>query len=466
MEKAKRTRARISHWPALYEPTIGDIDQLIELAESNRRSAILAGEAAKQIREKEADVFSSALREDIAKRRWGEATAELVAVLEQNPRSDKLKGILRQTLGELLQQRAKLADGRASPGRLAERVKIIEALLQVPPDMALGLLDEQQLRRELAHVHELEKRVSLDQRELFRTPAQVLESALEGGYELFDDDALSVVVLKAVHDFGRWDADQFSEGIDQLKRQAERFKDMTDVFRERKKEMEEILSLFEVWQKESPAKTRTFFANTLRLYLTTALAQVKKGVRADRSLERVERLLEFVSTLQLLPPNEYDVHENLYQHLVEMQGSKQEPEDGRARQPSPSITEEQLEGWFKEYKFEDCRTNLSKLPSEEQRNEWATRIRHATQLRDLVQKGAPQLDGKYFKKKNNVRVCASALDTFRRTASESDPMAFGLYQEQIQILYEETWQRLARLDKKVAGRFDPNIRDLKSSLSV
>jgi len=461
LENARRTRALVKHWSPLYEPTIERIDQLKELAESNRRASILAGEAARLLREKEADVFSSALREDIAKRRWGEVVAELVAMLEQNPENDKLKVILEQVLGDLLQKREELAQSRSSPSRLAERAKIIEALLQIPTDIALDLPKERALRRELADICALEEKISQDQKELFYNPGQVLERTLKGGYELFDDVALSATVLKTLLEVGRWDHEKFGQEIDRLEERAEHFKEMTDVLEKRRGEIEEKLAIYEKLQGESVPETRTFFANTLQLYLTTALVQIEEGDSADSSLERVERLLDFARASGLiLDEGQYDLYRDIHQHLVEIQRNRQKPMYGYAQQLMESlVTEKRLEEWFKEGKLDDCRKHLESLPNEKRR-EWGPRIANAVEIRSFIRNGAPHLEKKYSKR-DGVEVYTAALRKLHRFASEFDPMAYALYEEELQGLYEQTWRRLSRLHKKAASRFTPNIRNLE-----
>ena len=72
--------------------------------------------------------------------------------------------------------------------------------------------------------------------------------------------------------------------------------------------------------------------------------------------------------------------------------------------------------------------------------------------------GEPQPAGNYFRKKQNAELYTDTLDKLCRYARESEPMAYALYEDEIQSLYEGIWQKLEQLDIKSAKRFEPSLQ--------
>ena len=466
LKKARTARPLIDHWPASYEPTQADLDRLQAVIESNLRAVILTDEArtvpnstktvelrpvTSQVVQPETDDFWLTLGEDLVRNRWGDSIAELLTRLEQEPENKEVKEAVEQVLQRLDQKRYELAETRPSPNRLADRVTILEALLQIPAGFSSDLPAGQQLRDELAEIRNLEHRIAQEQLELFRNPGQVLDRALASGYELFDDTSLTVAVLKAVYAAGRWDHDKFSREIADLEEQAGRFLEMTTLLEERKQTLEQALAFYEPWSKTpSPDKTGAFLSNTLQLYLTTAQAQLQAGEDATQSLARAGHILDHAA--QFLTPIACTTYQNLHEHLVDLSYGK-----------SASIasnlpgTEAQLETWFKACQFEECYANLAELATEAEREKWEIRLKDAGRLRDFLAEGEPQLENGYFRKKQNVQSYTAALDTLCRHIKDSEPMAYALYKDEIESLYQQIWQKLEQLDKKSAACFEPTV---------
>lgn len=469
LKEAKITREQIVHWPALYKPTAQDIDRLIESIESDLLSAMSASESLERVQAKEAQVFVSGLNRDLAKERWTEAIVELVDMLNQHPENDEIREMAENLVKELLQEQTELAMGRPSPAQLAKRIRIIKALLPIK-DLVPDLLQQEKLDEELKKSQETEQEILRAQKELFQNPAQVLERAVEGKYELFDDPTLSVAALKAVHDVGRWDSSRLEQETSQVQEQAERLVKMTNVLDGRRREIEETISTYTQWQKESLAEDTAFLAKMLQLYLAAALAQIEDGENADKSLAKVKQLLAYARPA--FPPSDYTRHRNLYQYLVELKDIKLLPthdHDQSLESLSTRVTSERLEELFKEKRFEECSASLEWLSSQELREEWGLRVDHAIQLGNIV-KYIQRLDRRLFRessflqasrkrKKNQINVYTSALQTLGQSADEFDPMAYELYQREIQGLYGRIWSKLQKLDRKTAEGFDKSIEN-------
>ncbi|MBN1993909.1 MAG: hypothetical protein JW953_14510 [Anaerolineae bacterium] len=464
LANCRSLRQAITHWPAAYEPTVEDLQRLQAILEANARSAVLAGTgraplpsadktpAAGALKPGQTANFWPALAEDLVKNRWGDSIAKLLNRLEQESEKEKVKLALEPVLQQLAQNRQELAAGRPSPGRLAERVNLLEILLQLPPDFTLKPATIQQVRQELAEVRQLEQQIKQDQQELFTNPGPALDRALAGGYELFDDISLSAATLKALRQVGRWDRAKLNQEFDHLEKQADRLLIMSQILEERQQTLAQVLDFYKpLLESPSSESTIAFLTNTLRLYLATAQAQRQAGESAAKSLDKVGALLK--QTTPFLSPDEQAVYQNLYEHLRELDGSQLDLNSLTAPVP-----EAQLEAWFKAYRFEDCYEKLSGLADESRRQKWRARLRDATQLRKIVRQGEPKPTPKYLRKKQNIQLCADTLATLSRCAQNSEPMAYALYQDEIQDLYAQTWHKLAQLDQKSAARFEPNLQ--------
>jgi hypothetical protein len=459
LKKARKTRELIKHWPASYEPTAEDIEQLKLLVESNARLLDLAGKVADQARQEEIDRFLTQVDHDRAKRRWWEMAVELGAILQKYPGSSTIKEAAERVILDLLGKRSELAKCRPRPRELAERAEIIEALRQIPPGLSPDLATEQELCEELEVIRQVEQKISQGQQDLFRDPDQVLSRAIDEGYELFDDIGLSVLVLKTVHDVGRWGNDKLSKEVGELEQQVGHLAEITSVLAERRDEIREIMPAFEKWKMETPAETSLFLAGMLRLYLSASMTQIKNGENASASLQKAEQLLDHA--VQLLSEDEYTTFRNAYQHLVERQANRQIPPDGYDKCSDSVVSVEQLEGWFQERRLEDCANKVDGLLNGGQRNEWKTRINQAIQLRTILKQGGSVLETRDFlqnEKKAQVSVLTTALGTLRST-NEYDQMAYNIYKREIQDLYERIWRKLESLDGKSARRFPVNIRN-------
>ena len=467
LENLRETRELITHWPPAYEPNLENLNQLQTIIEANLRAATLNGEAEaapltaqttpdappqKPITAAEANNFWLALGEDLVKNRWAESIAELLAGLELAPEREGLKAAVEKIVAQLRQRYQDLSQTSLRPGQLAEQASILEALWQIPPDLSPDLPHRQQLQRDLVEIRNLEAQIAADQRALFQNPGPVLARAFAAGYELFDDPGLAVAALKTVYEAGRWDNDRFNQEIAQLEEQAEQFLTMTQVLAERKQTLEQTMAFYASWlAKTAPAETTTFIRNALQLYLGTAQAQWQAGEEASKSLTRAKHLLE--SAAHVLEPVDYATYQNLYQHLVELS------QNNAAPIPS-TVTEAQLEAWFRAYQFEECYKNLAGLQNEVQQQKWLTRLGDANRLKHFLAQGEPELEKTYFRRKQNVQVYTEALDTLYQSAARAEPMAYDLYKDEIQNLYERIWQKLAKLDKKLSREFAPGLQGI------
>jgi|GEM_PF-2750227 len=471
LQEAKTSRAGISHWPDVYEPTLDDLDRLQSVIEINLRTVMLAGDAkppiakeepidtevvGKPITPPETDKDRPGLRKGLVENRWSEGITNLLIRLEAEPDNEELKGTLKQTLQRLKEKLQALARRRLTPIRLSERANILETLLQVPENFEADLPSKVQLHQELAQIRQLESQIAQDQQELFQNPGQVLARALENEYELFDDVGMSVAGLKVMHQAGRWDNQKFSQEITRVERQAERFLTMTNLLEDHKQELEQTLTLYTSLSEEaSPTEISPFLANTLRLYLTAAQAQLQGGEEATNSLNRANHLLQ--AAKQFLDPVDYTTYQDLYEHLSELANGKSET----ALQLEPSATdvvERQLEEWFRAYRFEDCYQSLAKLDNHAQKKKWETRLSDARRLKKALDQGEPQTNNSRFRKRQNIQLYIDRLDTLRSNATNCEPMAYDLYKNEIQKLYQQIWQNLEQLDKKLAQQYEPNLR--------
>jgi len=106
------------------------------------------------------------------------------------------------------------------------------------------------------------------------------------------------------------------EEMDKLDEQADRFLIITQILEDRKQDLKETLEFYNSLTVSTMVHTQTFFTNALRLYLATAQAQMEEKKNTNQSLTRAEALLEHVKPI--LPPEEWQVYQGLYQHLVEL----------------------------------------------------------------------------------------------------------------------------------------------------
>ncbi|MGB0387737.1 MAG: hypothetical protein ACPGWR_23210 [Ardenticatenaceae bacterium] len=238
LNKARLIRGRITHWPPQYEPTTEHIHKLIELAKSTLHSIILSGQAAKEAEAKEFDTFVWRLSEELAKGRWIEGTGVVISMLKRYSQDNIVREEAENWVRKLLQKRTELQNSHSTPVRLADRKKVLNALLELPTSLMPQIPPEEELQRELEEIEQIENKIRHAQRALFQNPAQVLQQATKEKYELFDDPALSVTVLKTIHQVGRWDSHQFENEIWRLEKLAENLKKATNYANQITKEFE------------------------------------------------------------------------------------------------------------------------------------------------------------------------------------------------------------------------------------
>jgi hypothetical protein len=113
---------------------------------------------------------------------------------------------------------------------------------------------------------------------------------------------------------------RYTEEMDKLGEQADRFLIITQILEERKQALEATLEFYNSLTESTMIQTQTFFTNTLRLYLSTAQTQIEEKKDANQSLTRAEALLEHVKLI--LPSKEWSVYRDLYQHLIDLHNGK------------------------------------------------------------------------------------------------------------------------------------------------
>ena len=295
LENCRAGRGFIRHWPETYEPTLDDLHRLHTMAETNARAAILAGQSVAPPVEAvptgptptQPSHFWLNLGEAILKQRWGDSLAELLVKLEREPDNVEVRVTLKHLTQQLEQDRARLATSRPSPARLAERGRYGGRSAAITGSICARSDRRPTVAGKLGEARQLEQLIRQEQTELFQNPGPVLQRALEGGYELFDDPGLSVAALTMLHKSGRWDNDRFDQEIVHLQEQADRFLSLTHLLAERGQALEQALAVYNPFAAAPPpAQTAAFLANTLRLYLSTAQAEIQAGRSAERSLER------------------------------------------------------------------------------------------------------------------------------------------------------------------------------------
>ncbi len=467
VEQAKALRDLINYWPPLYEPTQKSLADLQAIIEAERRTTILSDgtyssgdnlthpkAAAQPITVTESRRFWLALGQDMVKNRWVESMAELLHKLELEPENEGFKIALQEIVKQLKYRHKQLTHSRCSLNTLAEQTNILEILLHLPVDLALDPATCQQMGHELTELQSLERQITQDRQELFQNLEPVLTRALAGGYELFDDPGLDVAALKTIHAAGRWEGDKFKQEIDDLEAQAQRFMSLTNLLEDRQEALKETLAFYTPLAEEPPPQeTRAFYANTLRFYLSTAQTQVQHGQDVTSALNRASQLLDKAE--DFLPPADYTLYKNLYEQVRELSANPIPPISENLPLP---ISETRLEQWFQSYQFEACHNNLSQLSDVSQKQKWLTRLNDASKIRDLLAQDIPHLDNNFFRKKQNIQLYTTALDNLAYQAKNAEPMAYALYQDKIQTLYEFLWQKLEQVDKKSAKHFEATLQ--------
>ena len=469
LEKTRTAREAINHWPAAYEPTLGDLDRLQTVIESNLREVVLAGgddlaqnrlqtasaPPAMTVTEVEAGRFWLSLGEDLVKNRWSESLADLFLKLELEPKGQGFKIAIEKVLEQLKLKRVELSESRICPATLSERAGILETFRNLPPEFALDAAELQDLEREQAQIKEIRTQIARDQQELFQNPERILSKAIAHGYELFDDPGLSAAALRLVCLAGRWDNDAFVREAAQLEEQSRHFLTMTNLLEERRQSLEEALTFYTPLAEDpTVAGNRNFLTSTLRLYLSTAQAQIQAEESAENALDRIAQLLE--QARPFLPPNDFTTHQNLYEHLLELSsGALPLTETDSVNAP---LAEAQLKTWFEARQFEECYGSLSKLADVVSKKQWEIRLQDAIELRKIVAEDEPQPESSFFRRKQNVQNYTESLNSLRQQAAKADPKAYNLYRQEIQDLYERIWQKLDQLDRKSAADFEPTLQ--------
>ncbi len=326
-------RQTISYWPDLYQPTVADLERLQSTIEANLQASLLnqeieavnnnsfetsrAGITISQRSPIDISRFWLSLGEDLIKNKWVEALSELLAKLNLEPENEGFNMAIEEIIQRLEHRHNELTDCRPGPAILVEQIKILETLLNMPADFAPDPVAAQQMQQELEERHNLATQIAQDQQALFQHPDRILTQAINNGYELFDDVGLSVTVLKTVHEAGHWDGNKLTQKTDNLEEQAKRFITITNLLDSRKELLEQALSFYTPLAEDPPpADISSFYANTLRLYLTTAQKQIQSGDDPTVSLSRASHILKQAD--QFLIADDQTSYQHLYEHLLEL----------------------------------------------------------------------------------------------------------------------------------------------------
>lgn len=498
-DKANELRKLITYWPEKYKPTVEEIEKELKNVRHIQDLLVLQEQQQDQLEAQKFKIHRSEFLLDIEGEKWNEAVAETLFLLSEAPDNIEVNGLVQQLLEQLLKKRSELVPPvRQTLSLLEQRRRLVQVVFKMPEDLLARIpfngtiLSHAELKQELHDIQEFTEKIQESQRLFFEDPAQALQQALEGGYELFDNVGLSTAMIKGLEvDVEKLaeEATNFSVKREQLRKEllevAQLKNEMSQIdealnhLRNQRRGIEDDLVFYRTWQESSPEKTRAFFTNALELYLELAQARIEErgeGRDASDVLEKARHLLNIANKIGFLPDEYAARYEELRNELIVMQDEAAQV-DGENF--DLAIIEGQLTDFFRARKVGECYRILGKLSNNQFRKEWLTVVENADKLRQQIAKGKQKLPnllptkkrpftfrGRFFARyhseenKEHENTLIGILDWLLKTKNRNDPRVFELCKDDIQDLYDHTRAKLDQLNPKYKenSKIPPSFR--------